>query len=215
MTYDPSVPNASQSPGLFPPQNSVNFTRLKAIFAGDHVFDDTAPTGGAQEGPHKQCTLINRLKPTVLPTGTNGILYTKTVSSVTQLYFWNGTTDFAITPPPVVNPAVVILACVNFVGTGPVNTNQTIRSSYGISSVVRRATGAYTINFSPALANANYIVQITGMRDSSGGTVNGQIAGNSAYANSVTTTALNIFFNGGSASGDNVLMGNVIIFGVA
>lgn len=45
-------------------------------------------------------------------------------------------------------------AWVNFNGSG----GATIRASYNVSSVVRNATGDYTVNFTNALADANYAV---------------------------------------------------------
>ncbi len=98
MTYDPSVPNAAQSPGLFPPQNSTNFTRLKTLINADHVFNDTAQT---TDGVHRQVTLIARAIPVVLPAGTNAILYTALDSvGQAQLNFYNGVLNFTLTPPP-------------------------------------------------------------------------------------------------------------------
>lgn len=45
------------------------------------------------------------------------------------------------------------LAWVNFNGV----TTATIRASYNISSVSRTAAGAYTINFTNAMSDANYV----------------------------------------------------------
>ena len=52
-------------------------------------------------------------------------------------------------------------AWVNFNGTGTIGTNQTIRSSYNVSSVTKNGTGDYTINFSTPMANANYAVVVS------------------------------------------------------
>jgi hypothetical protein len=50
-------------------------------------------------------------------------------------------------------------AWVNFNGTGTIGTNQTIRSSFNVSSVTKNGTGEYTVNI-PAgiLADVNYSV---------------------------------------------------------
>lgn len=97
MTFDPNVPNASQSPGLFPAQNNTNFARLKTIINADHVFNDTAQT---TDGVHRQVTLISRAVPVSLPGGTNAILYSWVDAlSRTQLRFYNGSTDVQLTPP--------------------------------------------------------------------------------------------------------------------
>lgn len=98
MSFDPNVPNASQSPGLFPVQNSTNFTRLKTIINSDHVFNDTAQS---TDGYHKQMTLVARATPSSLPSGSNAVLYTKlNGASQAQLRFYNGNQDYQITPSP-------------------------------------------------------------------------------------------------------------------
>ncbi len=209
MTFDPSVPNANQSPGLFPPQNSTNFTRLKAIISGDHIFNDTQNVN--TDGKHLQVTLLNRATPGSLPAGMNGILYSKTASSVTQLFFYNGITDYQLTPP--VTPTVRILASVNFIGTGSSGTDQTIRSQYGVATVRKTSTGCYTVNFSTPMPDANYMVQATGMRDSDDAS-SGCVRGNATYSNSVTVNAVRVAFFGSSTSTQDVLMGNVTIFSV-
>lgn len=48
-------------------------------------------------------------------------------------------------------------AWVNFNGSGSVG-NQTIRSSYNVSSVYKNSSGNYTINFTNALTDTNYAV---------------------------------------------------------
>ena len=52
-----------------------------------------------------------------------------------------------------VNNTRVAKAWVNFNGTGTV----AIRASYNISSITDHATGQYTVNFTNAMANANYM----------------------------------------------------------
>lgn len=49
-------------------------------------------------------------------------------------------------------------AWVNFNGV----TTATIRASFNVSSVTRNATGDYTVNFTNALADANYAPVVTG-----------------------------------------------------
>lgn len=96
MTFNANVPNASQSPGLFPAQNATNFTRLKTIINSDHVFNDTAQ---ATDGKHRQVTLQARTDPVGAVAGGNGILYAKLdASSRAQVWFWNGTDRYQITP---------------------------------------------------------------------------------------------------------------------
>jgi hypothetical protein len=51
-------------------------------------------------------------------------------------------------------------AWVNFDGTGTV----AIRASYNVSSITDNGTGDYTVNFTSALADANYCVALGGSR---------------------------------------------------
>lgn len=95
MTFNVTVPNAAQSPGIFPAQNNTNFQRIKDIVNADHNFVDTAATN---QGAHKQVSLINRADPVALTGGTNGVLYSKDVNGVPQFFFYNGVTVQQITP---------------------------------------------------------------------------------------------------------------------
>jgi len=118
MTFDPNIPNAAQSPGLFPPQNATNFTRLKTIINVDHVFNDTAQS---TDGVHKQMTMIARAlaTPADLPTGTQSLAYSWIDSlGRTQLRFYNGITDAQLTPPEELYP-------IRIVGSASLNPNQT------------------------------------------------------------------------------------------
>lgn len=202
MTYNPLIPNFNQSPGLFPAQCSTNFTRLQTIINADHMFNDSAATN---DGIHRQVTMLTRDAPGALPVG-NGILYTKLVTGVSQLYFYNGTTDMAITPA--LTLGATIKACVNFNGTGAVS----IRSQFNVASVVKTATGAYTINFATPLTDSNYIVLLCGMRaEADSKPVYGYVDSSPTYATSVTESFVKIQFTGESGFRD-VLMGNVIIY---
>lgn len=107
MTFDANVPNAGQSPGLFPPQNNTNFARLKTIINADHVFNDTSQS---TDGVHRQVTMIARASPSSLPAGTNSILYSKVDGSgQTQLFFYNGTLDVQMTPPQELFPIRIVV----------------------------------------------------------------------------------------------------------
>jgi hypothetical protein len=54
-------------------------------------------------------------------------------------------------------------AWVNFDGT---TSPGTIRSSYNVSSVTKNATGDYTVNFTTAMANANYSIASSALQTS-------------------------------------------------
>ena len=114
MTFNPSVPNPSQAPNLFPAQNSANFTQLRKIIAADHQFNNTAQ---ATDGFHNQCTMIVRATPGSVPTGSNGVFYSALVSGSAQLFWYNGT-NYQLTPPPDLFP-------IRIVGTDSFNGGQT------------------------------------------------------------------------------------------
>lgn len=75
---------------------------------------------------------------TINASPTNGLVQTADGSGVLKVQS-NGVTTNA-------------LAWVNFNGTGTV----AIRSSYNVSSITDNGTGDYTVNFTTALADANY-----------------------------------------------------------
>ena len=116
MTYNPNVPNASETPSLFPAQGSANFTRLRKIINNDHIFNDVAPVpvGGlpTNDGRHRQVTLKNRNRPTQIPTGTNSILYSSSgnapeTGQANQLFYWDGTDYSQLTPVGIVIPLAI------------------------------------------------------------------------------------------------------------
>jgi len=104
------------------------------------------------------------------------------------------------------------LAWVNFNGTGTVSTNQTIRSSYNVSSVFKNGTGDYTVNFTNALSDANY--SICGVADAGGSTIAGGICLYTSYTPTVSAARINAYSIGSST---NALMDkayiNVAVFG--
>mgnify|MGYP001590969589 CR=1 FL=1 len=94
MTYVIIVPNATQSPGLFPAQNNENFLRIKDIVNNDHNWTDSS---SASQGIHKQSTYINRATPVTLTAG-NGILYSQAdTAGASQLFWYNGAANSQLT----------------------------------------------------------------------------------------------------------------------
>ena len=83
-------------------------------------------------------------------------------------------------------------AWVNFNGTGTV----AIRRAFNVSSVTDNGTGDYTVNFTTAMADANYAVTSSGMKNSSS---------NSAFlyygGTAPTTNAVRIWIGTGHISG--------------
>jgi hypothetical protein len=195
MTFDPSVPNAAQSPGLFPAQNNTNYTRVKTIINADHVFNDTAQS---TDGVHRQMTLISRAHPVALPAGTNSMLYSFS-GSTQQLWFYDGASHFQMTPTMPIRAAVAF------------NAAGVIQSQVNVSSVVLSGTSIYTITFTIPMPNANYIVQVCGMRPGANTVCNGGVLGN-PFASSVTQNFVKVVFNGGDSSQAAIERGYVTIF---
>ncbi len=202
MTFNITVPSAGQSPGLFPPQNNTNFSVLKNIIDRDHIFNDT-PAIGDNSGTHRQVTMIARAPPSSLPTGTNSIAYTWIDAfGRAQLIFYDGTTHVQLTPG--------IVAAVNFDGTGAPGA-QMIRSQYNVSSVVKTGTGAYNIVFTFPMPNSDYIIQCTGMRNTTDDVCYGCVTGAPIYGTSVAANVFRVLFLGSNGSPRDVLMGNISV----
>jgi hypothetical protein len=64
-------------------------------------------------------------------------------------------------------------AWVNFNGTGTV----AIRASYNVSSITDNGTGAYTVNFTNAITDANYVTVVNAVYPASAGSNNTPFAG--------------------------------------
>ena len=206
MTFDTTVPNAGQSPGLFPAQNNTNYARLKTIINADHVFNDTSQS---TDGFHRQATMIARAIPVSIPAGANSILYTWIDGNgQAQLRFYNGSTNFQITSGSGVTGVVAV---VNFNGTGAIGA-QTIRSQFNVTSVMKTATGRYTVNFTTPLPDTNYIIQICGYSDQgTNGISNGSVNGSVPYNTAVQVGSVRIQFNGSGSSLNDVEAGYLVI----
>jgi hypothetical protein len=103
---------------------------------------------------------------TINASPTNGLVQTADGSGVLKVQS-NGVTTNA-------------LAWVNFNGTGTV----AIRSSYNVSSITDNGTGDYTVNFTTATSDANYVMNAT-----VSGIGSGQLVGVSASAAPTQTTS--------------------------
>ena len=89
-------------------------------------------------------------------------------------------------------PVYAVRAWVNFNGTGTV----AIRASGNVSSITDDGTGLYTVNFTTALSDANYSVNL-GL-DSSPSTCGFSLLGGSDRASSNTTSSFRINTYAGS-----------------
>jgi len=202
MSFNPAIPLNSDSPSIFPAQSQTNYSRLQTLLGADHQFNLTA---AANDGYHNLIHMTVQAPSGVL--ATTGRSYVKlSAARIHQFYMDDTGAEYQITP------TLPIRASVNFNGTGAVGA-QVIRSQYNVTSVVKTTNGAYTVNFTTPMPDANYMVQITGMRDTNL-SIMGFVTGNATYSNSVTTTSVKISFNDDAGALKDALMGNVTIFSV-
>jgi hypothetical protein len=93
---------------------------------------------------------------------------------------------------------------VNFNGTGTV----AIRASFNVTSITDNGTGDYTVNFTTALADANYSAQVWAA--TSGST--GFFVGTQASATVPTSSALRIVTRNNSQAANDIDYVQVAIF---
>jgi hypothetical protein len=98
-------------------------------------------------------------------------------------------------------------AWVNFNGTGTV----AIRSAFNVTSITDGGTGAYTINFTTAMADANYAVLATG---GDLGSTNYQVVqvSNAAAPTTSAVRVQSLIQNGGNPTADDQERVSVAIF---
>lgn len=198
MTFDAMIPLASDSPADFPGQSQANYKRLQTIIEKDHQFNlSTAPN----DGYHNIINMTQQAPGAGVPA--TGQLYAKTAGPHVQLFYMddNGR-DYQVTPG--------IIAAVNFNG---VPGTPTLRSALNVTSVDKNSEGKYTVNFTTAIANNNYVAVVTGMRKDEKEVFSYIIAG--TYGTNVTTSLIKIGFQSSGGSNRDVEMGNVIIYSVA
>jgi hypothetical protein len=130
-------------------------------------------------------------------------------ASTSQLVIKNGV---ALTPPTIndVNGTQIGTFCrawVNFNGTGTV----AIRASFNVSSITDNGAGTYTVNFTNAMPDANYAVNVTGGSNNASET---RMAGSS---NSLSTSSVAVYTSyptstGGSATGIDLSVVSASVF---
>ena len=148
-------------------------------------------------------------------TSANGVpsaLKLTTARTINGVSF-DGTGNITI-PATSISGANVAKAWVNFNGT--LSTPITPRAQYNVSSVTKSGTGAYTINFAAAMADADYVVVCGSMNRQSSGNASpdqtGILLGATNTASLKTTTQLSIGYMGGGSAYDGSEI-HVAIFG--
>lgn len=100
-------------------------------------------------------------------------------------------------------PIYACRAWVNFNGTGTV----AIRASGNVSSITDNGVGDYTVNFTTAMPDANYVTVVTPQRNSAGTLVGGVKNPSTPTSSAVTVTTLSL-----GGVGEDALICNVAIF---
>lgn len=80
-------------------------------------------------------------------------------------------------------PIYAARAWVNFDGSGTIGANQTVRASGNVTSVLKTASGSYTITFTTAMPDANYAIS---------GSCTGTFGGSSVTVQSVSSGTFQI-----------------------
>lgn len=149
MTFSTNVPNASQSPGLFPAQMNTDLNRLKLIVRGNHQFNDTVGVPNS-DGFHNRVDYINPAVTPTIPTAANATGYTGLITfgspiDRTEAFIRNTQGSMLITG---------CRASVVFTGR---NTNGVcvLTSFYNITSVTRDNVGIYSIVFNVGIMASN------------------------------------------------------------
>jgi hypothetical protein len=203
MSFDAAVPLNSDSPSIFPAQNQTNMARLQTLLGADHQFNLSA---AADDGYHNVVHLTQQAPSGAL--AATGRFYAKTSASrVHAFYMDSAGAEYQLTP------SMPIRAAVNFQGNGAVGACP-LRSQYNVASVSKTADGSYTVNFTTAMPNNNYIVLVTGMRTGSNSVCNGCVASANVYGDSMATTFVRVAFYGQTDTRRDAFMGNVVILSV-
>jgi hypothetical protein len=87
MSYNASIPQATDSPSQSQSQILTNFTQLNTIFGENHIKFDA----GSGNGEHTLVTFNDVLAAHAAPASPKTLLYTKTSSGKQELFFENDT----------------------------------------------------------------------------------------------------------------------------
>lgn len=138
---------ATTTPTLLTSTTSYPWTKQIAVDINDNSITSAKLTSGSVG---------------TLQLSSDAVTTAKIASGVTITGNLSGTATIAGSASNVVasSPlaAATCKAWVNFDGGGTNGTNQTIRSSYNVSSVYKNSTGNYTITFLTSMADTNYLI---------------------------------------------------------
>lgn len=152
MTYNPSIPQGSDNLSTSQGQILNNFTQLNNIFDFNH-FTWNDPTS-ANRGLHRK---IDFPSPTTVapPAGNASVLYPKTVSAVTSLYFDNAVGSSVVWRGGSTNGLVSVSSSNLTLPNG-------LQFSYGIGTTNGSGDATVSFNFPNNLYSATLTRVITG-----------------------------------------------------
>jgi hypothetical protein len=160
FSYNNSVPDANNYPGIDQPQMKLNTIGISGIIAVDHVgfnSDGSGPPNGSG-GHHLQVTFDSKNVPIGAPTDPVSILYTNDGNSTTvsQLFFKNNNATFLVD---------AIKAFGSFVTRVDAGIIAPTSTSYNVINPVVQTIGAlwtYTVTLAANVVNTtNFIVIAT------------------------------------------------------
>lgn len=158
-TYNPIIPQPTDNLSTSQGQILGNFTQLNTQFAVNHTAFNTGSGNG--DGKHKFVTLPGTSSDPFTPLTAEGIVYTKTATSITKLLYVNERLT-----------SLYLLNCVKAWGVfngATVGTNAPT-DGYNVTSVQRTGVGTYVVTMTIALPNADYAVIASGQTPSNFGT---------------------------------------------
>lgn len=161
MTYNPNIPSGTDVVSSDLSQMQVNFSQANTLFANDHWEFNNGTI--ANRGYHRQVTMpaVQASDPVIVSPA--GAFYTKSISSVTQAFFSNGTVT-QLTGPKVFNsgpssgyitlPGGLIVQWGNFSKTSFSGNASVTLSSLGPNNITF-PNNVFTASFSLACTSSN------------------------------------------------------------
>lgn len=193
MSYVPGIPQGNQKPSTSRAQIAENFTQLNSQYgsSGDHVQFDA----GTNNGKHKRSVYVAGSD--VTTSSAEGSVYTKDAGAGRIELYYRRESNGTILPLSLVKAFAVF------------DSAGALQNSFNVSSITVVATGKYVVNFSSALANANYGVLVSCPMS------NTFTVGGFAGYDSRTTTTVQVNIRAlTTATGSNTQPISVLILGV-
>ena len=151
MVWRTTAPDGTQSVRANKTILQDNTDYITTNMALDHFWN----AGGVTDGHHKHVELVDKAVAPTLDAGMNGMLYAF-ANANSKPYYINGVGAGTIME------ILGIRACAAF--SYAAAAAQPLIYSYNVASVTRTATGKYTVTYTNALPNKNYLILGTAAR---------------------------------------------------